>query len=207
MWLHQRWQRVSFITSQEINVTNLRDVKWAGKFCNSSHIKLESCFIFFFYLTNVEQIYARPWKRLRYLRFSSSSTAVLYPETHQCCILNLSGVSGVFQCPGVRRKQTRERWSCQRYRFRPTSGLTGTTQEFPLIHPVSSDRGAVQLYLLWLRKRGRSSWSWLDKTGSIDLCWELLIWGSLALEKDDRDVNNWGAKFIYTCALKSQWWY
>lgn len=46
MRLHQRWQRVSFITSQEINVTNLRDVKSAGKFCNSSHIKLESCFSF-----------------------------------------------------------------------------------------------------------------------------------------------------------------
>lgn len=158
-----------------------------------------------FYLTNVEQIYARPWKRLHYLRFSPSSTAVLCPEMHQCCILNLSGVSGVFQCPRVRRKQTRERWSCQRYRFPTTSGLTRVTQELPQIHPLSSDRGAVQLYLLWLHKRGRGSWSWLDKTGLINQCWELLIWGSLALEKDDRDVNNWGAKYVYTCALKSRW--
>lgn len=75
----------------------------------------------------------------------------------------------------------------------------------PRLHPVSSDRGAVQLYLLWLHETGRSSRSWLDKTASINQVWELLIWGSLALEKDDRNVNNWGAKYIYPCALKSRW--
>lgn len=142
--------------------------------------------------------YARPQNRLHYLKCSSFSRS----ETQQHCDLNLIDplesvkVGGAFQFPGVRHKQTRERWSLQRYWFPTTAALTGSTQKFLQTHRVGSDGGAVQLDLLWLHERAQLTRAVWPGAGIVTKA----MWD---LEKHGRDINHHGAKHIHTCALMS----
>lgn len=161
MWLHQRCQQLSFITSQEINVTNLREVKSAREFWNSSHMKLQ---LFFFFPDWCQAHMRDPGTGCITLSvhpsLQSSFTQKHGNTSIWTCLIDPPGsVEGVFQLPGVGHKQTRERWSCQRYWFPTTASLTGSTQKFLQTHRVGSDGRAVQLCLLWLHETGRDFWS------------------------------------------------